>query len=104
MSYSEPTDGGEFVEEEAEIVDLDGEPFVVVGELDYEGEIYLALIPYEEGGDDEEEEEEIEFVVLKETEENGERFLATVDDEEKYAKIGEMFLDLFEEEGEDVSE
>jgi uncharacterized protein YrzB (UPF0473 family) len=92
---SDLPDGNDFFEEDAEIVDLDGEPFVVIGELEYESGTYLALVPY---GEEDDGEDEIEFVILKEVEEDGEYFLATIDDEELYAKIGGMFLELFDEE------
>ena len=86
--------GNEYLEgEEApEIVDLDGDPFEIIGDLEYEGGIYLALIPYEEDAD---ETEEVEFVILKEEDENGECVLATVDDDDLYNKIGNMFLKMF---------
>jgi len=88
-------------EADSEIIDLDGEPFISVGELEYEGETYVALTPYNEEEDEEDEvsedgDEEAEFVILREVEENGEYFLATIDDDELYDKIGEMFLEVFE--------
>jgi len=90
------------IQEAPEIIDLDGEPFVAVGELDFEGETYVALTPYIEEDEESEESEEAEFVILKEVTENGELFLATVDDDELYDKIGEMFTEVFEsEESED---
>ncbi|MCL2633837.1 MAG: DUF1292 domain-containing protein [Oscillospiraceae bacterium] len=84
----------EFLDEEMEIVDLDGEPYVIIGELEHEGDVFLSLVPYVED-DEDDDEEEIEFVILKEVDENGEYFLATLDNEEQYAKIGNMFLELF---------
>jgi len=90
-------------QEEAEIVNLDGEPFIIIGELEHEGDIFLALIPYEEE-DENSDEEEVEFVILKEAEENGEYFLATIDDEGIYKQIGEMFLEFFEKEMEEFTD
>ncbi|MCL1788828.1 MAG: DUF1292 domain-containing protein [Oscillospiraceae bacterium] len=84
-----------------EVVDLEGEPFEIIGELEHEGEIYLALIPYEE---EEDREKETEFIILKEEEENDEVFLATVDDDELYEKIGAMFLNSFAESAESEEE
>jgi len=85
--------------DQVEVVDLDGEQFAVIGELEYEGGVYFALVPYEE--EEVDEYEELEFVILKEVEENGEHFLATIDDDDFYEKIGEMFLELFAENSED---
>jgi hypothetical protein len=83
----------------AEIIDLDGEPFAVIGELEHEGVIYVALIPYKEPQEDDDD-EELEFVILKEVEEDGEFFLGTIEDDDFYEKIGEMFLKMFAESGE----
>ncbi|MCL2036244.1 MAG: DUF1292 domain-containing protein [Oscillospiraceae bacterium] len=84
-------------EEAVEIVDLDGEPFVIIGELEHEGEVYLALISHEDyEKEDENEEDDIEFVILKEVEEeDGELALETVDDDELYEELGNGFLELF---------
>ena len=80
-------------EELKEIVNLDGEDFELIGELEYDGQIYLALIPYKEVED---ENQKPEFVVLREEEnQNGDCFLATVDDTTLYQKIGNMFIDMF---------
>ena len=81
-------------EENIEIVDLDGEPFEVIGDLEYEGEIYLALVRYKEEAE-EAEETDGEFIVLRESQENGEDYLVTVDDNVLYDKIGGMFLEMF---------
>ena len=89
-------DGAEGIE----VIDLDGEPFAVIGELEYEGELYFALVPYDEN-EEEDEDEELEFVILREAEENGEHYLATIDDDSFYEKIGEMFLKLFAESGDE---
>jgi hypothetical protein len=82
-----------------EVIDLDGEPFEVIGELEYEGVTYFALIPFAE--DEEDEEEELEFVILKEVQENDEPYLATIDDDDFYEKIGELFLKMFVEQSQD---
>ena len=83
-------------EYEADIVELDGEQFEIIDALTYEDVNYLALIPYDENEEDDED-EETEFIVLKEVEEDGEFFLATIDDDELSDKIGEMFLKHFDE-------
>jgi hypothetical protein len=87
-------------EYEPDIIELDGEQFEIIDAMVYEDVNYLALIPYDED-EDEDEEGEIEFIVLREVEEDGEFFLATVDDEALSDKIGEMFLAHFDELSED---
>jgi hypothetical protein len=87
------------MDEQVEVIDLDGKPFAIIGELEHENELYFALIPYDKE-ENENEEEELEFVILKEMEENGEHFLATIDDDDFYEKIGGMFLELFADGGE----
>ncbi len=64
--------------------------------LDYEGEEYVALIPVIE---DSEEflEDDGKFVVLKSMEDDGEEILVTIDDDEEYEKIGNMFIQRAEE-------
>ncbi|MDR2558856.1 MAG: DUF1292 domain-containing protein [Oscillospiraceae bacterium] len=80
----------------ADIIELDGEQFEIIDALVYEDVNYLALIPYDEN-EEEDEDAEIEFIVLKEVEEDGEYFLSTIDDDELSDKIGEMFLAHFDE-------
>ena len=45
-----------------------------------------------------------ELVVLRSLEEDGEELLATIDDDDEYERIGNIFLDRFEEEYEDEDE
>lgn len=84
----------EFEEYEPQIVELDGEPFEVIDAVCYDGQNYVALVPYTES--DDLEDEEVEFIILKEVEENGEYMLATVDDEELYNEVGEAFIEHLE--------
>jgi hypothetical protein len=84
-------------EEIVEVVDLDGEEFEKLDELEFEGETYFALIPYDENAtDDEDSEEFAEFCILKRVEENGESFLETIVDDELEDKIGKMFEARFD--------
>ena len=69
-------------EYEPQIVELDGEQFEVIDAVCYDGQNYVALVPYTE--DDDFTDDEVEFIILKEIEENGEYMLSTVDDEELY--------------------
>ncbi|MCL2637631.1 MAG: DUF1292 domain-containing protein [Oscillospiraceae bacterium] len=97
MADFEKDNGLEETEEfEADIIELDGEQFEIIDALTYEDVNYLALIPYDEN-EEEDEDAEVEFIVLREVEEDGEFFLATIDDEALSDKIGEMFLSHFDE-------
>lgn len=75
-----------------ELVDEEGNVtrFEFIDSVEYGGFTYYALIP--ELDDDEVADE---FVVLKEQEIDGEAMLTTVDDDEEYNKIGEVFLERF---------
>jgi uncharacterized protein YrzB (UPF0473 family) len=87
--------------EDAHIIDLDGEPFEIIGELEHEGGEYLALIAYtpddEDDIGDDTQDEQVEFVILKQEQgqNDEEYYLSTIDDDELYEKIGEMFLKQF---------
>ena len=60
---------------------------------EFRGGIYYALVP----ADYDEEEGATEFIILKETEINGENMLATVDNEEEMNAAGDEFLKRFAE-------
>lgn len=81
----------EFEEYEPQIVDLDGEPFEVIDAICYDDQNYVALVPYNES--DEMDDEDVEFIILKEIEEEGEYMLSTVDDEELYDEVGQAFIE-----------
>ena len=88
-----------FLDEDEGIIELEDEDgnitrFEFVDRAELNGTVYYALIPedYDEKG-----EEAVEFVVLKETEIDGEAMLSTVDDDDEYQRVGEMFLQRFSE-------
>lgn len=98
-----------FLDEEDGIIELEDEDgnvtaFEFVDRAELDGTVYYALIPV----DYDDEEEPAEFVVLKEMIVDGEAMLSTVDDDNEYAKAGEMFLKRFAEAsdfgGEDLEE
>lgn len=65
--------------------------FALIGELELDGQEYLALIPA-----DSENEEDDEYVVLKvTTDENGEEILVTIDDDEEFDRVADAFEDQF---------
>lgn len=87
-----------FLDEDEGIIELEDEEgnvtrFEFVDRAEMNGVVYYALIP----ADYDEEEGAAEFVVLKETEVDGESMLATVDDDDEYNAAGEMFLQRFSE-------
>ena len=76
------------------LTDEDGneQEFELMDIMEENGTIYYALVPYLE---DPEAmiQEDTELVVLKVGEENGEEFLSTIDDDDEYERIGEMFIE-----------
>ena len=88
-----------FLDEDEGIIELEDEDgnvtrFEFVDRAELDGTVYYALIPE---AYDENDEVATEFVVLKETEINGEAMLSTVDDDDEYQRVGEMFLQRFSE-------
>jgi uncharacterized protein YrzB (UPF0473 family) len=98
-------------EMEAEIYTLTDEEgkesdFELIGRHDVDGQSYVALAPV---GEDVDEDDEDGFVVLKVAEEDGEEIFVTIDDDEEFDRIADIFEDeLFSdtdyEEGEDPEE
>lgn len=64
--------------------------FEVLGELEYEGAVYCALVPYYEK-EEELVQDDGEFVVLKRETIDGEEMLCTIDDDDEYETIGALF-------------
>ena len=66
--------------------------FALLGTLEHEGCVYKALIPVNEDG----EEESNEYVILKcAVDENGEDVLETIEDDEEFDRIADIFDDEF---------
>ena len=81
------------------IVDEDGTEFEleVLSQLEYNGFIYLAVIP---AGSDEE--ENLEVSILKSVEEDGEPILCAIEDEEELQAVYDLIMDeLYEEDEEE---
>lgn len=79
--------------------DEDGveQQFEMLDTLEVDGERYYALVPYYEDPT-KELEADAELVVLKaEYDENDDEILVTIDSDEEYEKIGNMFLDRLNE-------
>ncbi|WP_367925420.1 DUF1292 domain-containing protein [uncultured Ruthenibacterium sp.] len=74
------------VEHECEVIDV----------ADYNGEHYLAVVPYV--ADPEKMlEEDAQVVIMRTVEENGEEFLDIVDDDEELAAVSQVFAARLEE-------
>ena len=66
--------------------------FEVIDVKEYNGKTYYALIPLEDGA---ETEEAIDFVILKaEKDENGEDVLVTVDNDDEFYDVADLFEDI----------
>lgn len=99
MSDMDNYENDAFLDEDEGIIELEDEDgnisrFEFVDRIEHNGTVYYAVIP--EVCDDNPEVSS-EFVVLKEAEIDGEMMLATVDSDDEYLKVGEMFLQRFSE-------
>lgn len=70
--------------------------FELIASQEIEGTTYVALVPYDP---EKKEDVEQEYVVLKlVADENGEDLLVTIDDDDEFEKVAEIFEDmLFDE-------
>lgn len=84
------------------LVDEDGkeQTFEVLAETEYEGEVYYAMTPYYENPEEVVEDDGL-LVILKSTYENDEEILVSVDDDETFDKVGEIFMSILEDMFED---
>ena len=76
------------------LTDEDGNElyFSLLGTLEHEGSVYKALIPVDEDGNEESE----EYVILKcGVDDDGEEILETIEDDEEFDKIADIFDDEF---------
>jgi len=61
--------------------------FEVIGNLELDGNVYLALVPCEpEEGDSDD-----EYIILKLIDEDGESVLITIDDDDEFDKVADAF-------------
>lgn len=70
--------------------------FELIASQEIDGVMYVALVPYTEKNKDSDEQD---YVVLKlMTDEKGEELLVTIDDDDEFEKVAEIFEDmLFDE-------
>ena len=71
--------------------------FELIGTTEYKGVQYYAMIPA--GAAEESEDEFCEYVILRrDTDENGEDMLVTIDDDDEFDDVADIFDDQFSEE------
>ena len=88
----------ELVEKEIyTLTDEDGNEleFELIGECEYKGNKYYAMISV---ADAENEDEFCEYTILKVTEEGGEEILVSIDDDDEFEDVADIFDDMFDEE------
>jgi len=84
------------------LVDEEGveQTFELLDVMEVDDQTYYALVPYAENPEDVLDGSD-ELVVLKMEEVDGEEMLASIEDDEEFDRIGQMFLDRIEEEFEE---
>jgi len=77
------------------LTDEDGKEsdFELIGRLDDSGQSYVALAPVETDEESEADDEEGSFIVLKVVEEDGEEIFETIEDDEEFDRIADIFED-----------
>lgn len=82
------------------IMDEDGTEYEleVLSTIEYNGETYLAVIP----AGTEDPAQELDVVLLKSVEEDGDSILCPIEDEQEYEAVNELMMEqLYEEDEED---
>jgi len=83
------------------LVDEEGveHEFELLAELEIEDENYRVLVPLEEEEEDENEDEEVEVIILKVVfDEEGNEFLADIEDDEEWEKVADAWQELADSE------
>ena len=82
--------------------------FELIDVLELEDERYFALIPYYGENAEDAVEDDGSLVILKSEIVDGEEMMATIDSDEEYDRIGEIFMqrleEMFDEEEEELDE
>ena len=79
------------------LVDEDGEEheFELLAELEIEDQSYRVLVPAAEDEEEVDEDEEVEVVILKVVyDEEGNEFLADIEDDEEWEKVADAWQEL----------
>ncbi|NLB18584.1 MAG: DUF1292 domain-containing protein [Syntrophomonadaceae bacterium] len=104
MAKDDFKDDLELEEDEFEVlvlVDDNGQEhyFHLIADLDIDGKTYVIVAPLEAGDSDE---EEVEISILKATfDDEGNMFLADIEDDEEWEKVADAWQDLVEGENEE---
>lgn len=87
----------EYTPELIELVDDEGNKknFEIIDAAEIEDEVYYALLP--EYDENDLLSADLELVILKTIEEDGEEILASIEDDEEYIRVSEVFLKRMEE-------
>ena len=84
------------------LTDEDGKEveFELIGTTEYQGKLYFAMIPADAADQARESDDGFcEYVILRvEKDENGEDSLVSVDDDEEFDDVADIFDDMFSEE------
>ena len=103
---AEPMDEMNYTPDIYTLIDEEGkeQAFELLDVMEIEDQRYFALLPYFEDPE-EAVEDDGDVVVLKAEMVDGEEMMATIDDDEEYERIGNMFLEriseMFEDEFDD---
>lgn len=86
-------DNATFESEYYTLTDEDGNEleFEVIGKCEYKGVEYFAMIPSDVDADA----TECEYVILKKVLDNGEDMLVTLDDDNEFDDVADIFDDMF---------
>lgn len=87
----------EYTPELFELVDGEGnkKQFELIDAAEIEGEQYFAMVPAVE--DENYLDEDCELVILKAVEDNGEEILASIDDDDEFEKVSQMFMERLQD-------
>lgn len=91
----------EINDDDITIIELEGERYELIDMVVYNDRKYIAVTPFTE--DETDDEDSGDFTILEMTDDPDDEescILKTVDDEELYSEIGEVFLEKFAEEDE----
>lgn len=88
-----PENNNEYKPDLYELVDEDGneQTFEMIDAMEEDGIQYFALTPYPEDLSND------ELVILKMEEVNGEEMLVSIDDDDEFERIGNIFLERIQE-------
>ncbi len=91
----------EYTPELFELIDNEGntKKFEMIDAAEVDGEQYFAMVPAVEN--DNYLNEDCELVILKAVEDNGEEFLASIEDDDEFEKISAFFMKRLEEDFEE---